>query len=217
MPDPHRLERELCELLSRPHYSSLFYHRNLFRNPKDDPDTPQSLAARTTAWIMQNNPFHDPVTVQESRGGGLELYRVYDGISHQTALTLGRSWIERPVIESVWAATAKWERQSRESMFMEFLRSANFIHQQWNSMTDVACMQVPAGTFLVVIRGKGNWKAMLSKPGKPLTPNIRSAADVMDLHGSMPIPGTYQCVVPLYNDMWVRKVPKLTPTWPLMS
>jgi hypothetical protein len=84
-------------------------------------------------------------------------------------------------------------------------------------MTDIACMQVPYASSVVVVRGKGTWKAMRSKPSAALTPNISSAADVMDLHGSMPIPGTYQCVVPLYNDMWVRTVPKGSPHWPLLS
>jgi hypothetical protein len=216
MPDPHRLERELSELLARPQYANLFSHRNQFRNPKDKPETPQSLAARTTAWIMQNSPFYDPVTVEEMKGS-LELYRAYDGISHQTALTLGRCWLERPVLESIWSATARWQGSGREAMFMDFLRSANFIHPQWNKMTDIACMQVPYASSVVVVRGKGTWKAMRSKPGAALTPSITSAADVMDLHGSMPIPGTYQCVIPLYNDMWVRNVPKLLTKWPLLT
>jgi len=217
MPDPHRLERELSELLARPHYANMFARRNQFRNPKDPADTPKTLAAKTTTWITQNTPFEGPVTVEERRGGALEFYRVYDGISHQTALTLGRCWLERPVVESIWSATARWQGQARADMFMDFLRSANFIHPQWNMMTDIAVMQVPAGAFVVVIRGKGTWKAMRSKPGSKLSPGIQSAGDVMDLHGSMPIPGTYQCVIPLYNDMWVRNVPKLLPSWPLLS
>jgi hypothetical protein len=216
MPDPHRLERELSELLARPQYANLFARRNQFRNPTHSADTPKTLAAQTTAWIMSNTPFEGPVTVEE-RHGGLEFYRVYDGISHQTALTLGRCWLERPVVESIWATTARWQGQAHADMFMDFLRSANFIHPQWNKMTDMAVMQVPAGAFVVVIRGKGTWKAMRSRPGAALSPNISSTFDVMNLHGSMPIPGTYQCVLPLYNDMWVRNVPKLAPTWPLVS
>ena len=61
MPDPHRIERELCDVRSRPLYSSLFFHRNQFRDTKDPPDAPQTLATKTTAWIMHNTPFHDPV------------------------------------------------------------------------------------------------------------------------------------------------------------
>jgi len=217
MPDPHRIERELRDLLSRPHYSSLFFHRNQFRNPKDPPDTPQTLAAKTTAWIMQNNPFHDPVTVEEMSGGNLEFYRVYDGISHRTALTLGRSWFERSLLESIWAAASRFQGKAREDMLMDLLRSANFIHPQWNLMTDITCMQVPAGSRVVVARGRGTWKAMQSKPGRPLTPDIKTAGDVIDLHGSMPIPGTYQCVIPLFNDMWVKPVPRPSAKWPLLT
>ena len=113
---------------------------------------------------MQNTPFHDPVTVEEMSGGRLEFYRVYDGISHHTALTLGRSWFERSVLESVWSAAAKLQGKAREDMLMDLLRSANFIHPQWNNMTDIACMQVPSGSWVVVVRGKGSWKAMQSKP-----------------------------------------------------
>jgi len=213
MPDPHRIERELRDLLSRPYYSQLFYHRNQFRNPKDPPETPATLAARTAEWIMTNNPFEGPVTVEELSGGRLELYRSYDGISHRTALTLGRSWCERSVVESIWSATARWQGNAREQMFMDFLRSANFIHQSWNAMSDIACMQVPTGS-LVVVRGRGTWRAMRSAS---LPPSIKTPGDVMDLHGSMPIAGTYQCVVPLYSDMWVRKIPKGTSSWPLAA
>jgi hypothetical protein len=100
---------------------------------------------------------------------------------------------------------------------MDFFRSANFIHPEWNRMKEIACMQVPAGTSVVVIRGKGTWKAMVAPSGKSPQPAIRNAGDVIDRHGSMPIPGVYQCVIPLYNDMWVTAVPRLSPKWPLMS
>ncbi len=66
MPDPHRIKRELCELLSRPHYSNLFSRRNQFSNKPAA--TPASLAAETTDWIMQNNPLVDPVEVLELAG-----------------------------------------------------------------------------------------------------------------------------------------------------
>jgi hypothetical protein len=215
MPDPHRIKRELCELLSRLHYTNLFSRWNQFSNKPAA--TPAGLAAETADWIMQNHPFVDPVEVLELAGGGLELYRAYDGISRQTALTLGRCWMERPIIEQTWSATERWSGQGREQLFMEFLQSANFIHPQWNKMAEIACMQVWAGSKVVVIRGRGNWRAMRSQPGKPLTPNVTSPGDVIDLLGMVPIQGTYQCIVPLYNDMWVRGVPRGSPHWPLVS
>jgi hypothetical protein len=216
MPDPHRIKRELSELLSRPHYSNLFSRRNQFSNKAAV--TPASLAAETADGIMRDSPFVDPVEVVELTGGGLELYRAYDGISHQTALTLGRCWMERPVIETIWAATERWQGHGREQVFMEFLQSANFIHPQWNKMAEIACMQVWAGSRVVVVRGRGNWRAMRSQPGKaPLSPNVRGPGDVVDLLRMVPIPSTYQCIVPLYNDMWVRSVPRGSSHWPLLT
>lgn len=227
MPDPHRIQRELCELLSRPCYASLFHHRNQFRNPKHPPETPATLAARTAKWIMENNPLLDPVTVEERSRPGIEFYRAHDGGRdivrrtaekiHLTSGTLGGSWVERSVMQTIWSATERWEGKGRDDEFMEILRAANFIHPKWNHMKEIACMQVPHGLTVVVIVGRGNWKAMRSRPGKQLTPNVTTPGEVIDRLGMMPIPGTYQCLVPLYNDMWVRSVPRDSPGWPLLS
>jgi hypothetical protein len=214
MPDLQRIERELHDLLSRPYYSSLFYHRNQFSNQKAE--TPTSLAANTVEWMGENTPFTGQVTVEELTGKRLEMYRMYDGVSRNTALTLGRSWVERSVVETIWSATARWAGNDREGMFMDMMRSANFIHPQWNLMKSVACMQVDLGK-LVVVRGRGTWEAMRPKPGRVLFPVINSPEDVMALHGSMPIQGTFQCIVPLYSDMWVRQVPRAKSTWPLLT
>ena len=209
MPDPHRIKRELTELLSRPYYANLFSRRNQFSNR--GAVTPAAFASETADWIMRSSPFHDPVEVLELSGGQLEFYRAYDGISHHTALTLGRCWLERQVLETIWTATQRWQGQGREKVLMEFLQSANFIHPQWNQMAEIACMQVGAGSKVVVIRGKGNWRAMRGQPG------ITSADDVISSLGMMPIPGTYQCIVPLYNDMWVRSVPRQSAHWPFLT
>lgn len=239
MPDPHRIERELCELLSDSWYASLFHQRNQFRNPKHPPETPATLAARTTKWIMENNPLLDPVTVEERSRPGIEFYRAHDGGRdivrrtaekiHPTSGTLGGSWVERSVMQTIWSATQRWEGKGRDEEFMEILRAANFIHPKWNHMKEIACMQVPDGLRVVVIGGRGSWKALRSQPdnpltpdkalppGKPVTPKITSQGDVIDVLGMMPIPGTYQCLVPLYNDMWVRSVPRGSPGWPLLS
>jgi len=40
---------------------------------------------------------------------------------------------------------------------------------------------------------------------------------VIDTLGMMPIPGTVQCMIPVYNDNWVTQVPKLSSDWPLLS
>jgi hypothetical protein len=48
-------------------------------------------------------------------------------------------------------------------------------------------------------------------------PGIASAGDVLSNAGMMPIPGTVQCVVPLFNDMWVNQISRLSPRWPFFS
>jgi hypothetical protein len=220
MPDPHRIKNELLALLSSPHYTSLLHHRNQFRDPKKPPDTPDSLAAATSEWIFRNNPLLNPVEVLELRGY-VELYRAHDGRSgRKTAGTLGGSWVERSVVDSIWKATAMQQGKAREDRFMEFMRTANFVKPEWNSMLFIACMAVPVGNSVVVVRGRGNWKAMRTPLGPPspgAPPGIRTPDDVMRNLGMMPIPGTTQCVVPLYNDNWVQPVPKGTAKWPFLT
>ena len=43
------------------------------------------------------------------------------------------------------------------------------------------------------------------------------AANIPDLLRMVPIQGTFQCIVPLYNDMWVRGVPRGSAHWPLLT
>jgi hypothetical protein len=103
---------------------------------------------------------------------------------------------------------------------MEFLRTANFVLPEWNDMLQIAYMAVPAGASVVAARGRGNWKAMRTPPGKTRpggAPSITTPGDVMTSAGMMPIPGTVQCVVPLFNDMWVNQISRLSPRWPFIS
>jgi hypothetical protein len=46
--------------------------------------------------------------------------------------------------------------------------------------------------------------------GFALRPRQSTPVEVIDRLGMMPIPGMYQCMIPLYNDMWVQPVPKGT-------
>ena len=47
---------------------------------------------------------------------------------------------------------------------------------EWNDMTYVVCMTVPAGASVVVARGRGSWKAMKTPAGK-LRPGANRALD----------------------------------------
>jgi hypothetical protein len=203
MPDPQRIRRETQELLSRPAYSLLFAKANQFSKPGTDPITPQSVAERTADYLWHKNPLLDPVEIVELRGR-TELYRTHDGGARtDSARTLGRSWIERSVLESVWTGTARYQGSDRRKRFLEFVRSANFVLPEWNDMTFMVCMTVPSGRSVVVARGRGNWKAMQTAANKPRpgsAASIHTAADVLR-EGMMPIPGLAQCIVPLIDDM----------------
>jgi hypothetical protein len=151
----------------------------------------------------------------------LELYRAYDGgVRKGSAGTLGRSWFERSVAEAIWKATDKYKNDDRQKWYMEFLRTANFVLPEWNDMREIAYMAVPSGTSVVVVRGRGNWRAMRTPPGKARpggAPSIASASDVMAGVGMMPIPGTVQCIVPLFNDMWINQLSRVSPKWPFLT
>jgi hypothetical protein len=227
MPDLHRIEGELLGFYSKPQYSSLFYQRNRFEMAAKT-ITPQALAKTAAETLLRSQSLLDPVYVEELRGS-VELYRAFDGISKEqgTAMTLGASWSSRDLVERIWQATAKLSGAGREELFMDLMRSANFIHPAWNQMIHIARMQVPQGNCVVVIRGRGNWKAMQTNrpkarrspyPPKPFdelkNPQVESVDDVLYSLRMMPIPGEEQYVVPLFNDMWVRKVAKNL-RWPL--
>ncbi len=220
MPDPDRIKGELEAALSRPEFSSMLSHRNRFAKPGSDPDTPATIATQTANYLWNSKPLLDPVEVVLLRGP-VELYRAYDGgVRIKSAGTLGRSWFERSVAEDIWKATNKYKDYERQQWYMEFLRTANFVLPEWNDMREIAYMAVPSGTSVVVVRGRGNWKAMRTPPGKTRpggAPSIVSASDVMTGVGMMPIPGTMQCIVPLFNDMWINQLPRSSPKWPFLT
>lgn len=227
MPDQHRIESELKSLLSRPQYASMFLHRNEFRKPGTEASTPERVAAQIAAHIAKSNSLLDPVEVEELHGplqfyrahdGGSRLYTPVDGApSRISAGTLGAFWIERQVAESMWQATANHPVHERRNWFMEFMRAANFVLPEWNGMSEIAAMLVPSGATVVVIRGRGSWRAMRTPIGTARSAghSIRSATDVIEHLGIMPIPGTPQYLVPLFNDMWVTQVPRNSLHWPL--
>jgi hypothetical protein len=219
MPDPHRIRRELQELLSRPVYSWLFAKANQFSKPRTNPITPQSVADRTADYLWQKNPLLDPVEILELRGPS-ELYRTHDGGARRdSAGTLGRSWIERSVLEIIWTGTAKYQGDDRRKRFLEFVRSANFVLPEWNDMTSIVCMTVPSGGSVVAARGRGNWKAMKTAATKPRpggAGSIYTAADVLR-EGMMPTPGLAQSIVPLIDDMWIRPVDPKSNKWPFAT
>lgn len=220
MPDPHRMKRELEALLSQPQYASIFLHRQQFAKPGSKRETPALIAEQTAEYLRKHNPLLDPVETVELRGP-VELYRAYDGgIRRGSAGTLGRSWFERSVSETIWKATARFEGDDRRKWYMEFLRTANFVLPEWNDMLQIAYMGVPPGARVVVVRGRGSWRAMRTPPGTTRPgglPNIATASDVMSNAGMVPIPGTVQCVVPLFNDMWVSQVSRSSLRWPFHS
>lgn len=200
-------------------YSLLFAKANQFSKPGTNPITPQSVADRTADYLWRKNPLLDPVEILELRGPS-ELYRTHDGGARRdSAGTLGRSWIERSVLEIIWTGTAKYQGDDRRKRFLEFVRSANFVLPEWNDMTSMVCMTVPSGRSVVAVRGRGNWKAMKTAATKPRpggAGSIYTAADVLR-EGMMPTPGFAQSIVPLIDDMWIRPVDPKSNKWPFAT
>jgi hypothetical protein len=243
MPDRDRIAGEIQALLSQPKYASMFQHRNQFMNPgpnnitpeglahaavlkrrgdRPGPDlfTPEVIAKETATRIWKDNFLLNPVEVLELRGP-LELYRAYDGgVRVKSAGTLGQSWFECLVMESIWKATARFQDEQQRDFFMDLLRCANFVLPEWNDMIQIARMAVPHGNTVVVVRGRGDWKAMKTPSNKSRpnnAPRITTAIDVEIHLGMMALPGTIQCVVPLFNDNWVNQVDKKSRKWPFRS
>jgi len=229
--DKSRLIRELAEILSMPAYSQWLMKANEdaefrreFENKVDrlhgKPGKgkyrvrgPQEFAMEAVdkAFGKRNRPnLLDPIVVNELKTNSdtLLLYRMFDGISLKTALTLGRWWCNRSLLEEICAATSKLNGTARENQILEYLRTAMFVDPNWNGCTDIAVMKIPAGASLPVIIGKGSWKALKS-------PIIKTQGDVIDKLRIMPIPGATQVFVPFVDGMWVEKVVRSTPGWPL--
>ena len=139
-------------------------------------------------------------------------------------MTLGSYWSSSSLVERIWKATAKWVGPEREETFMDFMRAASFIHPASNQMLHIACMRVPTGNCVVVIRGRGNWKALrTNRPGarkspKPFhpfeNPKVETVDDMIYSLHMMPTPGEEQYYIPLFNDVWVCKVERGS-KWPL--
>ena len=229
--DKRRLIRELTEILSKPIYSLWLMkanedaaYRREFENKVDrlrgKPGAgkykikgPKEFAVEAVdkAFGKRDRPnLLDPVVVKELKTDRdtLLLYRMFDGISLKTAVTLGRWWCNRSLLEDICAATSKLSGTARENQILEYMRTAMFVDPSWNGCTDIAVMKIPAGASLPAIIGRGNWKALKS-------PAIRTQRDVIDKLRIMPIPGATQVFVPLVDGMWVDKLVRSTSGWPL--
>lgn len=230
MPDPYRLEGELLPLLSRPQYASIYDHRNEFRiehhhmrdrrDPKkkmaDDPVSTPEYVAHKAAWdVFNSHGMLNPVEVVELPGP-LQLYRAHEGGERlDSAGTLGRWWFDKRIIQEIWNLTERYPGDDRKQTFMEFLRAANFISRKTNAMKEIVVMQVPTGWSLVLIQGKGDWRALKTAPDAKVP--ILNKADIIDKLKTMPIPGTIQYFVPLFQDSWIKQVPRLSSKWPFYS
>jgi hypothetical protein len=234
--DRNKLARDLAVLLSKPEYKQILARENEDRELRHEknqrratlkglPGKPAAYQPATAAQLAKEavdaafGDVHqpnllDPISVVELKAASTEisLYRLYDGISHKTALTLGRWWCTRSLLKQIWQATSDLTGEKRKSQTLEFLKSAMFVHPSWNFGTNIAQMKIGGGCSVPAIIGRGSWTAMKSARNAPA---IQSEDDVIDKLGMMPIPGPKQVFLPLYNDVWVRGVPDLSPDWPL--
>lgn len=224
MADPHRLTRELRDILATKPYGGLMMRAGR---------SPDEFASEAVKSALSGSPFVGEVLVDElvPSSRSVELYRVYDGLSLKmgTAMTLGSWWCERTLVRDIWNATSELTGEARQKALLQWMAPALFIHPSWNQLKDIACLKVPPGGRMPLIKGAGSWKSMRTKPGQtPKAPDIRTADDVLDVLRWTPIPGRLQYFVPgcraksgdyvwAFLDTWVCKVPKLRPTWPLVS
>jgi hypothetical protein len=172
----------------------------------------------------------DPIEVGEIVSGesSVWLYRAYDGID---AGTLGSWWSEGDLLRSITEASPCRDEngQLNHPQVLKFMLSSAFVHPYWNEGKDVARMQIPVGSRVPVITGRGDWRTMTdAKPREqnrlpknaPAAPNhandlkIDHEEDVHKKLGMAPIPGARQIFIPLFKDMWVAKIPHLSPKWP---
>jgi hypothetical protein len=234
--DRNKLSRDLAALLSKPEYKQMLARENEDREMRQQKDQrranlkgsagkPAAYQPATAAQLAKeavdaafgdiNQPnLLDPISVVELKPASAEisLYRLYDGLSHKTALTLGRWWCNRSLLKQIWHATSDLAGENRRRKTLEFLKSAMFVHPSWNYGTNIAQMKIGGGCSVPAIIGRGSWTAMKSAKNAPA---IQTEDDVIDKLGMMPIPGPKQVFLPLYNDMWLRGVPDLSPDWPL--
>jgi hypothetical protein len=234
--DRNKLARELAALLSKLEYTQMLARENEDREMRQQKDLKRANLKAPTGKPAAYQPANaaqlakeavdaafgdvnqpnllDPISVVELRPASADiwLYRLYDGISHKTALTLGRWWCTRTLLTEIWHATRDLSGDNRKRRTLEFLKSAMFVHPSWNFGTNIAQMKIGGGCSVPAIIGRGSWTAMKSARNAP---TIQTEDDVIEKLGMMPIPGPKQVFLPLFNDMWVRGVPELSPDWPL--
>lgn len=226
MPDPHRIRSELTEALSRPEFTALFQHKRRFQGARDGPWTPEAIACDATKRVVEGKAMVNPVYVEVVRGP-VEFYRGHDanaqggvrgGQRTSSAGTLGGYWMSRAVLEQMWLASSRASGDARRDLLVSFLRAGNFVLPEWNDLTHLACMQVPAGNLVVVVRGRGDWQAMRTAPGAVRRGGRQPIHSVHDVirEGMMPTPGVEQLLIPLFNDLWVRPVPRKLARWPFV-
>jgi hypothetical protein len=88
------------------------------------------------------------------------LYRLFDGKSYWTALTLGHWWIRRRLLKRIVHAVPGAHTQEGHARVLEFMRASMFVHPGWNHAADIARLSLPPGCSIPVITGLGDWRAI---------------------------------------------------------
>jgi hypothetical protein len=163
------------------------------------------LAAR----LRRSNRLERSVQLYHAYDGRRILFTAYHGgMPRLLAGSLGRFWIERQLAESTWQTTTSCSGDRRCGPLRGIAAECQL---------STTRMERPARDRRNVLRGRGSWRAMRTPIGTARSAghSIRSATDVIEHLGIMPIPGTPQYLVPLFNDMWVTQVPRNSLHWPL--
>lgn len=220
-----QIERDLHCKLSLGRYRGIIDDLNAFRTISSDrlahqkpgePYTPASVAGEAAHALALHNMLLNPKV--EELTGYVELYRAHDGgagtrrgsVNSRTAGTLGGSWVSLDLVANIWRSCKEMSRDERKQYFKDTLRYSTLVREKWNAMTHWVCMQVPAGCSVVVVVGKGNWKAMYPKDGSHLAPDLKNELSLMSKE---PPP---QYFVPAYRSSWVFPIEETSPSWPFM-
>jgi hypothetical protein len=221
-----RVRIDLEAKLAQPCYKSMldYYNQNRTRTfdkiwhmKGTEKYTAASLARQTTRDIASKRQLLGGEVLELN--GPVEFYRAHDGgsISPTSAGTLGRCWVDRELVANLAASTASFKGEERILFFMDWLRACSFVLKEWNEMKFLACMRVPDGCRVVVVKGKGDWNALLPpecrtvagrRPTTPVPDNVAKQLQHMSIEG------TTQYVIPLFNGSWVNRVDESSPSWP---
>jgi hypothetical protein len=131
---------------------------------------------------------------------------MYDG-THSAAE--GDWWFESKLISKAVEVARRhtgFDAYDRQAYVLKLLRSAMCTHPEWTNFSDVARLDVAHGRRVPAITGRSSPRALKMHD-----------ADIERVLGQLPMPGEVQYFIPrdFFKAIWVQKVQRNSPNWPL--